>query len=93
MQTDSRTLAQEYGLPYLDEVEGRMLDPALITQVPVAWAREQRVLPLRVDGVPSLLVAVPNCLPILHQAQLAVGMELQPVVSPAGVIAAVIDRA
>jgi general secretion pathway protein E len=93
MHATTKNLAEEYGLPFLDEVDGGMLDPALIASVPVAWAREQGVLPVRVDGRPSLLVGTPDCLPVLQHAQLAVGVELQPVLAPAAVIAAAIDRA
>lgn len=93
MQDDLRKVAEAYGLPFLEAVGAEHLDPALLHGIPVAWAREQAVLPIRLQGRACLLSAVPDCLPLLQQAQLATGVELQPLLAPAAVIAAAIERA
>lgn len=45
------------GLPMLDRIAEEWLDPALIESVPVEWARRQRVLPLRREGMVVLVGA------------------------------------
>lgn len=93
MNPNLRQIAESYGLPFVDAVPSALLDPGLLAQVPVAWAREQGILPVRIEGEPCLLSATPDCLAVLQQAQLATGAELRPVLAPADVIAAAIDRA
>ncbi len=93
MQTTLRDLAHEHGLPYLDKVETAMFDPALLEHIPVTWAREQAVLPLRWQGEPCLLTASADCLMALQQAQLATGHELRPLLADADTVAAAIDTA
>ncbi len=93
MHTTPKDLAQAHGLTWIDEVEPGMLDPALLEHIPVTWAREQAVLPVRHEGEPCLLTASADCLMVLQQAQLATGLDLRPLLADADTVAAAIDAA
>ena len=86
-------LAEECGVAYVDAVEGEMLDAALIAALPVTWAREQGVLPVRLDGVASLLMCGPESMAALQHAALVAGEDLQPAFAPREVLLAAIERA
>ena len=59
------------------------LVPILLSRLPADWPRRNRALPAIVNGTPSLLVARPDILAPLQEAQLAIGQPLHPVsISP-----------
>ena len=59
-----------------------LLAPDLLARLPDDWPRRNRALPVLVDGTPSLLVARPDLLAPLQEAQLALGHPLHPVSVP-----------
>ncbi|MGN0845587.1 MAG: GspE/PulE family protein [Kiritimatiellia bacterium] len=85
--------ADEYGVAHLKTVNSGVFDPSLIETIPVTWAREQCVLPIRLDGVPTLLMSGPEGLTSLQQATVATGVEFQPAFSEKETILAAIDAA
>ena len=87
-----RALADALGLLFIENVPDSCFSPELSGPLPVAWAREQGLLPVVIDGVPSLLTSDPSDLEAHQKAALAVGCPLQTVVAPAGAIAAAIER-
>jgi len=93
MKQELRQIAEAYGLPFAEAVTAEMLDASLLARIPVTWAREQGILPVRLDGEACLLSSSPDCLAVLQQAQLAAGLELRPVLAAPDVIAAAIDQA
>jgi len=89
-----KELAAQFGAPYLDEIDPVLFDPALIATLPVTWARERAVLPVRRDGVASLLISDPAAASsALRQASVVAGVELHPVFAPRAAILAAIDLA
>lgn len=94
--SDDSLLAQwadEYGVAHLKTVEPGVFDASLIETIPVTWVREQCVLPIRLDGVPTLLMSGPEGLPSLQQASVATGVEFQPAFAEKETILAAIDAA
>ncbi len=89
---DIKKLADEYGVTFIEEVDAAMLDKRLISAIPVTWAREQGVLPLRVEGVPSLLMSGSAGMTALQHASLVTGEDLQPAFAARDVVASAIDR-
>ena len=87
-----RALAEALGLLFIETVPDSCFSSELSGPLPVAWAREQGLLPVVIDGVPSLLTSDPSDLEAHQKAALAVGCPLQTVVAPAGAIAAAIER-
>ena len=87
-----RALADALGLLFVEKVPDTFFSPELAGPLPVAWAREHELLPVEIDGVPSLLTADPSDLEAQQKAALAVGCPLQTVVAPADVIASAIER-
>ncbi len=87
-----RALAEAFGLLFVETVPDSCFSPELSGPLPVAWAREQGLLPVVIDGVPSLLTSDPANLEAHQKAALAVGCPLQTVVAPSGAISAAIER-
>lgn len=87
-----KRLAEEYGVAYLEDVDTTMLDAELLSAIPVTWAREQGVLPLRLDGAASLLMCGPEGMAALQHASLASGEDLQPVFAARDVLARAIEK-
>ena len=61
MQTDDdiRASAEALGVAYYGEIGPERFDPALIAALPVNWAREHAVLPVRVPAGPCEVVLEP----------------------------------
>ena len=87
-----RALADALGLLCVETVPDSCFSPELSGPLPVTWAREQGLLPVVIDGVPSLLTSDPSDLEAHQKAALAVGCPLQTVAAPADAIAAAIER-
>ncbi len=85
-------MAEALGLLFVETVPDSFFSPDLSGRLPVAWARSQGLLPVEIDGVPSLLSSDPADLEAHQKAALAVGTPLQTVIAPASAIAAAIER-
>lgn len=93
MTDDLKSRAEACGVPYLESIGPELFDASLIESLPVTWAREHTVLPIRFEGEPALAVPGPEALPSLQQAVLAVGCDLAPVFAPREEILHGIDAA
>ena len=87
-----RALAEAFGMPFVETVPDSCFSPELSGKLPVEWARAEGLLPVEIDGVPSLLTSVPSDIEAHQKAALAVGCPLQTVVAPHETIAAAIER-
>ncbi len=87
-----KALAEEYGLACLDAVPDEALDPALVTDLPVEWARTNLLLPGRLNGELCAFTADPRRLEPLSYLSLLAGESLRPVAVPAEAVAAAIER-
>ena len=58
--TSLRALAEALGLLFVEKVPDTFFSPELAGPLPVAWAREQGLLPVEIEGVPSLLTSDPS---------------------------------
>lgn len=85
--------ADEYGVPHLRVIGSELFAPDLIAALPVTWAREQCVLPVRLDGQPTLVMNGPEGLSALQHASLAAGTDFQPAFATREVILPAIDAA
>ncbi len=85
--------AEEYGLKWVASVDDGIFDSALLTRLPVEWARENVVLPVRVDGQARLLASDPAAVDRHEYVSLLVGIDLEPILAPRDVILAAIERA
>ena len=84
-------LSVQYGIPLLTGLGEEVLDPALVANLPVEWARANRVLPVRLpDGV-RVLMSDPTRVEILDDLALLLGEEAIPVLAPAREIARAIE--
>lgn len=45
----TKALARQFGMPYLESIEEREIDDALVEQLPIGYARGNLVLPVRLD--------------------------------------------
>ncbi len=94
----ARALAAQLDLPFTSRISVEQVDVELARAMPINFAKQARILPLRRDGT-SVVVAVADPLDTtaLDHARMLVGAPLQPVVASAVAIVdainAVYDRA
>jgi len=82
-----------YALPVMLEVPDEALDPELVRDLPVQWAREHLALPVRPAGrPPSLLLSDPARITLAHDVSVLLGTEVTPVLAPREVIRAAIEK-
>lgn len=84
--------AAEYGIEWVTTLDDAALDPELLTQLPVEWARENAMLPVRINDRPCLLVTEPADVGRQEYVAILVGQDLRPVLAPHELIMACIER-
>lgn len=85
-------LADEYGIEFLTSVTDTMLDPSLVAQLPVDWARSNVLLPVKIGGETCVLTASPDDISQQEYLALLIGGELRPVLASREVILQSIER-
>ncbi|MGH7781161.1 MAG: type II secretion system ATPase GspE [Candidatus Binataceae bacterium] len=90
----ARALAQEYRLPFQAHIDEHSLDSALVSKVPINYAKKNRLLPIAGDesGVTVAVVDPSNYEP-LDDLRLLFGVSINPVVAPAEILNEAINRA
>ncbi len=91
-ESDLARTATEFGIELVTSLDDAELDPELLTQLPVEWARENRMLPVRIREKPCLLVTDPADISKQEYVAILVGLELQPVLAPRDLILSSIER-
>lgn len=82
-----RGLAREYGVEFLESPSQEILDPSLVSDLPVEWARANCVLPVRVAGELCVLTADPGRVDQQEYLSLLLGDDIRPVVaSPSAIL-------
>ena len=76
-------IAERYGLEFLAAIEPAYLDPELIRELPVEWARTNVILPIRIGHRPCALTSDPTQINQCEYLSLLLGQDVQPVVSTA----------
>ena len=89
---DLRQLAQRYGMDFLSSVPDGMLDPSLVSDLPVEWARTHCLLPVRIDGEACALGCDPGQVAEQEHLALLLGEELRAVLAPREVVLQSIER-
>lgn len=84
--------AEREGLPFLSSVTNDMLVPGLVENLPVEWARANRLLPVRIDGRTCVLTSDPSRIDAQEHLALLLGEDLQPVVTTPEIISDSIER-
>lgn len=87
-----RELAMQYGMAFLASVPDNALDPSLVSELPVEWARSNGLLPIRIDGDTCLLTSDPDAVDKQEYVALLLGIDLRPVLAPENIIAECIER-
>ena len=87
-----QTLARQFGMMWIANVTDDLLDPALVEQLPVEWARSQRMLPIRLDEQVGVLTADPMRVESMDDLALLLGCEPVPVVATVGEIVRCIEQ-
>jgi general secretion pathway protein E len=90
----ARALAQEYRIPFQAHIDEHALDSALVSKVPINYAKKNHLLPLAmIDGTLTVAVADPANYEPLDDLRLLFDAKIQPVVAPSEVINEAINRA
>lgn len=86
-----RTLALLYGLPFAETIPDGYLDPALVHRLPVDWARDRHVLPIRYEGRLAVVTADPARVQDVDDLSLLLAEEAELVLAPSTEIARAIE--
>ena len=78
--------AEAMGIRFLDQIPDGCLDPLLIAQVPVEWARSNGMLPIRLDGEACVATADVDHVQAQEDLALLIGEDLATVAAPRDVI-------
>jgi len=84
--------ASEYGIDCVTSVEDCDFATEMLEQLPVEWARENAMLPLRVNGRACLLLSDPTAIDKQEYVSILVGTELQPLLAPKELVLSCIER-
>ena len=90
--TALQQLAGQFHLEIITEMADDMLDPALVAELPVDWARAHLMLPVRRNGELHVLTSDPKDLNSQKQLQLLLGCELTPLLASKETITTAIER-
>jgi general secretion pathway protein E len=90
----ARALAQEYRLPFQAHIDEHSLDSALVSKVPINYAKKNRLLPLgQTNGSVSVAIVDPANYEPLDDLRLLFAAPIDAVVVPGTVIDDAINRA
>lgn len=84
--------ARDYGVDFLEDIPDEALDPALVSKLPVEWARSNCVLPIRWHGDICMLVTDPGDFGKQRDLAILLGEDLRLIVAPRQVILRGIER-
>jgi len=79
---DLARTAEEYGVDFVESVDADLLDPSLIADLPVEWARTNCMLPVRMGGESCVLTADLSQVNEQEYLALLLGHPLRPVLAP-----------
>jgi len=86
-----RERAGVYGLRVVETADAVEPDASLLSSLPVEWARTHVVLPVRIAGVPCVLVSDPASIDKQEYVSILAGQPLEPVLAPREVVLACIE--
>lgn len=86
-------LGRQYHLPVLERIDDGAIDPGLVERIPVDWARQHLIFPLRMNGEYFGLMAGVETLPRLQELSLLLNEEVAGMLAPSAEIKRAIDRA
>jgi general secretion pathway protein E len=90
----ARALAQEYRLPFQAHIDEAAIDSALVSKVPINYAKKNRLIPIsNDDGAVTVAVADPANYEPLDDLRVLFGARIIAVVAPSEVIVEAINRA
>lgn len=87
-----RDLARDYGVDFLESPSQDILDPSLVSDLPVEWARSNCVLPVRIAGELCVLTSDPGRVDQQEYLSLLLGDDIRPVVAHPSVILRSIEQ-
>jgi len=91
-EPDLAQLSAEYGIEYITVVDDQAFDPGMLEQLPVEWARENIMLPVRINGNPSLLLSDPTAIDRQEYVSILVGVDLHPLLATRELVLECIER-
>ena len=86
-------LAEQCNASWTADIDGVDIDPSLVTDLSVDWARQHSVLPVRWNGQLAALMSDPTRVEVLHDLSLLIGAEVVPLVTTVDSVKKAIERA
>ncbi len=92
MDASLKSAAQSLGITYFDNIPDDYFSKQLIEKLPVAWARQQILLPISTGGKDFVLISNPDNIDLEHKASLIVGKSLEMALAEPEIILDAIGR-
>ncbi len=92
IESDLKKVAAEYGIECIASVEDSAFDHNMLGQLPVEWARENGMLPIRVGDRACLMVSDPSSIEKQEYVSILVGEDLHPLLASTELVLGCIER-
>ncbi len=90
----ARALGIQSGLPYVEDIDARTVDPELLANLPISFAKGNELIPVRrVDGAVEVATANPLNLLALDDLRVLLGAPIKTIITPPKVILDTINAA
>jgi general secretion pathway protein E len=90
--SDLAQIAAEYGIEYITSIDDNAFDSEMLEKLPVEWARENAMLPVRINGKPCLLMSDPAAIDRQEYVSILVGLDLHPLLATQELVLGCIER-
>ncbi|RMG19145.1 MAG: type II secretion system protein GspE [Deltaproteobacteria bacterium] len=89
-----RALSSQFDLPLLEGIDADDADPEIVSAVPINFAKQHHLLPIRVDALGMVITAVADPLQVaaLDDLHMLLGRPPSPVLAPPGEIIRLINQ-
>lgn len=87
-----KAYARVLSATYLDSIHERMADTELLAQLPLKFLREHIIIPLRVDGIPTVVASRPQDIQAIDDVKMIIGDDAQLAFAPQATILDAINR-
>lgn len=88
----AQTYADQFSIPYIDNITEKMSDPDLLSKIPLKFLRENAVIPIFYNGKVTIVTSDPNIFQPIDELVLLLGEESKIAVSTYEIIIEAINK-
>ncbi|MEX0672308.1 MAG: type II secretion system ATPase GspE [Candidatus Babeliales bacterium] len=88
----AKAYSEQLGIPYIDQITEKMTDPTILVKVPLAFLRQNIVIPITIDEKPFIITANPSEYQPIDELRMLLGNEASIAISIPKIIIDAINR-